>query len=391
MSRTFSSAYTLCALLFVLVLSVVFLIRLNDGRNREIAAAEANFASVVRDLQHHSPPLDSGAIQRILAVSTTGRGTLRAVAVFSFEGGLEYLWTMNRNYLADDLTALPVPLSPEFRYHQLTEIALSQRVPAAGGRTVIVEAVYRVIPSSIWYRLFHDTLLAILVFAALTVIVTVGVLLAGAGSHRTSAAHEMLRPASDEIVLTPAPPRASAPSGSPDGRGGRAEDRRDDPTGMFNPDSGVTYEAHLPRRLALELERAASNDQDLAFVHARFPGLSRGTDGYRSCSRAMVEQFLFEDLIFEQGQDSFAVVLPNTDLNRAIKQVEHFYSEIKSTPLPGRPFFGITARSGRLVEADRLIREAQHALQKAHSEQQTILAFRADPQKYRDYVAQQSE
>ncbi|TVR02830.1 MAG: GGDEF domain-containing protein [Spirochaetaceae bacterium] len=387
MNRTFSSAYTLCALLFVLVLSVVFLLRLNDSRNREIAAAEARFTSIVRDLQYHDPPLDSIAIQRILAASTTGRSSLRAVAVYTFEGGLEYLWSMNRRYLADDLSALPVPLSPEFTYHQLTEVSLSRRIPASGGRTVIVEAVYRVIPSSIWYRLFHDTLLAVLVFAVLTVVVTVVVLLAGGRSQRRAGARDSHPPESDRSA--PPEPQTAAPRSAPEGRGNQPADR-DSQTGMFNPNSGLTYEAHLPRRLALELERAASNDQDLAFVHARFPGLSRGTDGYRSCARAMVEQFLFEDLIFEQGQDSFAVVMPNTDLNRAIKQVEHFYSEIKATPLPGRPFFGITARSGRLVEADRLIREAQHALQKAHSEQQTILAFRADPQKYRDFVAQQS-
>jgi len=49
---------------------------------------------------------------------------------------------------------------------------------------------------------------------------------------------------------------------------------------------------------------------------------------------------------------------------------------------------GISSRSGRLVDADRLVGEAFAALNKARDERDThIMAFRPDPEKFRAYLA----
>ncbi|HOX91705.1 MAG TPA: hypothetical protein PLC54_02200, partial [Spirochaetales bacterium] len=51
-------------------------------------------------------------------------------------------------------------------------------------------------------------------------------------------------------------------------------------------------------------------------------------------------------------------------------------------------FMGISSRSGRLVDADRLVGEAFAALNKARDERDThIMAFRPDPEKFRAYLA----
>ena len=59
-------------------------------------------------------------------------------------------------------------------------------------------------------------------------------------------------------------------------------------------------------------------------------------------------------------------------------------AELELSPL----FMGISSRSGRLVDAQRLEKEAAAALDKARYEKDTrIVAFRPDPDKYRIYLA----
>ena len=369
MIRKFTTVWAVCTLLFFLVLMAVLLVQLNDARTVAIARSEAHFSELHRALtaQRTAAPT---TIQRLLSESTTADSALRAIALYSFDAGLEYLWVRNRSYLGNDEPPQPAtPVTPEFSYDRVTEIVLTDSLRTAGGQTLVAEAVYRTLDGPVWYRLLRRALIAVLLFALLSVLLTIGVLLA----ERTpqSATEGPTRSAPQRAT----PPAATAPQPS---------------ATLFSPRSGVSYESHLERRLTLELERAASNDQDLSFALCRFPGIAPGTESYQRCCQAIIEQFLFEDLIFEKGSDGFAVVLPNTDLGRTIKQFEAFYQQLKSAALPGRPLFGLTARSGRLIEADRLIREAQHALGKAQREARPIIAFKADPQRYRDFVAGQS-
>ena len=369
MIRKFTTVWALCTLLFFLVLAAVLLFQLNDARTVAIARSEAHFSELHRALTAQSTAAPS-TIQRILSESTTADSPLRAIAVYSIDAGLEYLWVRNRSYLGNDEPPQPpTPVTLEFSHDRVTEIVLTDSLRTVGGQTLVTEAVYRTLDRPLWYGLLRRTLIAVLVFALLSVLLTIGVLLAERTPQNATASPTESAPQRAK------PPAAAAlqPSAT-----------------LFSPRSGVSYESHLERRLTLELERAASNDQDLSFALCRFPGIAPGTESYQRCCQAIIEQFLFEDLIFEKGSDGFALVLPNTDLGRTIKQFEAFYQQLKSAALPGRPLFGLTARSGRLIEADRLIREAQHALGKAQSEARPIIAFKADPERYRDFVAGQS-
>ena len=49
---------------------------------------------------------------------------------------------------------------------------------------------------------------------------------------------------------------------------------------------------------------------------------------------------------------------------------------------------GLSSRAGRLVDANRLILEANKALEKALSDPEShVIAFKSDPEKYREYIA----
>lgn len=381
--RKFTSVYAVCTLLFFLALTAVLLIRLNDVRTENIARSEAGFTELRSSLaqRKHHGPVDPDEIRQALAHETGIDTNLRAIAVYSFDAGLEYLWVRNRLYLGNGDAPRPtMPVTPEFSYDRINEIVLTDSIRTGGGQTLVAEAVYRALDDADWVLLLRDALTAVLVFALLTVLVTLGVLI---GNRRTAVAEGAL---SRDLHATKSGPAGPQPTADGSQEDAATSDAGGD--GLFSAASGVSYEAHLPRRLSLELERAASNDQDLALVLCRFPGATRGSDQYHRCAQLLIDQFHFEDLIFEQGSDGFAVLLVNTSLNATIRQVEPFYQQVKSQSLPGKPAFGITARSGRLIEADQLIREAQQALLRSQRETQPIIAFRADPEKYREFVSQ---
>jgi GGDEF domain-containing protein len=89
------------------------------------------------------------------------------------------------------------------------------------------------------------------------------------------------------------------------------------------------------------------------------------------------------------------VILPNIDSSHAFRMAEEFYrklvflaegdfAELDLLPL----FMGISSRGGRLVDAGRIVSEAEAALEKARYEKDSrIVAFKPDPDKYRLFLA----
>jgi hypothetical protein len=51
-------------------------------------------------------------------------------------------------------------------------------------------------------------------------------------------------------------------------------------------------------------------------------------------------------------------------------------------------YAGLASRNGRLIDAERLLREARSSLEKTNGEK-NIVAFRSDPEKFRQYLKEQ--
>ncbi|QTQ11723.1 hypothetical protein HRI96_05620 [Treponema parvum] len=162
---------------------------------------------------------------------------------------------------------------------------------------------------------------------------------------------------------------------------------------LFSPLTGFCREAYLKIRLEDELVRAASVEQDLSFLIIRIPGLELSDERIKKVVPVIKEYFSFVDMIFEFGDDGFAVIRPAINLDTALGIAENFHGELitvlRSEGLNMMPAIGISARSLRLISCDRLIAEseqaAEHALNDANS---PIVAFRVDPEKYRKFLAQ---
>jgi len=166
------------------------------------------------------------------------------------------------------------------------------------------------------------------------------------------------------------------------------------PKGLYDENSGLCWESYLRDRLGAELQRAASFEQDLVLLLTTWDNVKTDNADYGLFTQTISEFFNFRDLSFAFGSDGVAVVLPNVDVDHAIRQTEELIKKLTFI-IQGRTdrleyleiFMGLSSRSGRIVDADRMIAEALVALKKARGERDThIMAFRPDPEKYRSYL-----
>jgi hypothetical protein len=121
-------------------------------------------------------------------------------------------------------------------------------------------------------------------------------------------------------------------------------------------------------------------------------GVNCDAELYKKIADETVELFNLRDLTFECGNRGITVIIPNAGLEEGINKAEAFHSRLlhsHSDSFHSKTDFltGISSRSGRLIEADRLLLEAKKALEKAKVDAGSpIVAFKSDPEKYREFV-----
>jgi GGDEF domain-containing protein len=160
-------------------------------------------------------------------------------------------------------------------------------------------------------------------------------------------------------------------------------------------ESGLAPEAALLRRLTVELERAAFQEQDVSVATFRFSFGSRGDEVYARNAWAILQFFSFEDLCFEYGDREVVVIFPGTTLADALGQLERFqryyWEERYNWNAPDADLaVGVSARNGRLVEGGRVLGECRTALKRAEKSAGRIMGFQPDPQRYRAELLNQS-
>ncbi|MDR2101229.1 MAG: hypothetical protein LBP43_01505 [Treponema sp.] len=170
------------------------------------------------------------------------------------------------------------------------------------------------------------------------------------------------------------------------------------PRGLYTPRGNIGWEAYTRDRLNSELHRCASFEQDLVLILAEFKGKDvPGPGFYKEFAEEAVAFFTLRDLIFERGNLGISVIIPNMDLEQGFLKADAFRDRIlKNLP----DFFeakndlclGLSSRSGRLIDAERLLFEAAQSLKKALKDPVSpIVAFKSDPEKYRAFIASQNK
>jgi hypothetical protein len=168
-------------------------------------------------------------------------------------------------------------------------------------------------------------------------------------------------------------------------------EKAEEPKGLYSPRGNIGWEEYTTDRLAAELHRCASFEQDLVFIVMEFKG--KLTDAfYRQFADDAVNFFTLRDLIFERGQRGISIIFPNIDLDMGFSKSEEFHNRILSTyssVLKSKTdlCIGLSSRSGRLVDAERIMFEAVEALERALADRVShIVAFKSDPEKYRAFI-----
>jgi hypothetical protein len=170
------------------------------------------------------------------------------------------------------------------------------------------------------------------------------------------------------------------------------EKARTEKTSMYTLRS-ICREDQTHDRLTAELQKCTVTGEDLVLL---FMDLASSDPLlYRRFAVETLKFFAVRDLIFEKGAQGISVILPDHDLDQGLSMAGTFYKRFvdKQTPLfKGgiKLYIGMSSRSGRAVEGERIVVEAQSALEKALTDPESpIVAFRTNAEKYRTFLNSQ--
>jgi GGDEF domain-containing protein len=309
---------------------------------------------------------------------------LLLLAIYSSREGIHYLIARDQGFLNGD-PAQPGGTSwrgePKYTIRPVYENRITLRFNPGRGEDLFIDGIFRDLDRDQLYPILREIFYILLVYFLIASVF----LLAAATSKspvqsRLSAAGSMKTgPAS---LTPPAPPHSAerAPLST-----GAASDAG---AGLFSPVTGLGWSQHLSPRLTSELERAAGSDQDLSLLL-----ISSQRHSIKDLALLVLEAFPLRDLAFEYDSSTVAVILPDKDLNQSLQEAKDFQkrSTTRRAAAPSAFPIGISARNGRLVSSNRLLGEAGQALKQAESSGSGgIVAFRADPDKYRAAIAAQT-
>jgi hypothetical protein len=300
-----------------------------------------------------------GASDTLLGVIITSSG-----GEYAFEkyGGSGIVWTADSPRFK---TGLGFPDKPFFL-----------PLGVEGQRNVTIQAVYGRIDYGFCQKILRQTLLLILsalIVAFITLLV-----------ERTIKNRENYSKA--ELSANYSGDAAAKHGVQSDG------EKEEYPKGLYKPRGNIGWDSYTNDRLAAELHRCSSFQEDLVFLAMELTGQKKVSDSlYSQFTEEAVNFFTMRDLIFGKGDNGIAVIMPNTDLDQGLAKSEQFHSRLISKLQDGSPEIelniGLSSRSGRLIEADRLILEAHSALKKAMEDPLShIVAFKSDPEKYREFI-----
>ena len=159
----------------------------------------------------------------------------------------------------------------------------------------------------------------------------------------------------------------------------------DNPSGLFDPATGIGWESYLFTRLNNEIERATASEIDISLFIIKVPDISMSSEEFKNLCNYLAIQFQFKDLLFEYKQDSIVAIKISMNVDEALKLADKLYSDICNIINSRNCRIGITSRSIRMVTAERLMMEAEQSIE--HSDENSpIIAFRVDSEKYRQMM-----
>lgn len=366
---------------FFLVLTGLTAYRVDSARRTNAAQADASAAQLLQsaaDAQRSTGGFTSPYFKQRMRNEFSNQPRLLAMTIYSDSDGILYVISRDRSYLRD-----PQEPAPDWRGVPLYNVSpgterLTTLSFAAPNQTVTLDALFVVLGREDLYPILRDDLFlffAFLVVCAVFILIYVSAMEPDGVPESASAAPR----AAPEVIFSPQPTPPPPPAPPPPESGA-----------AFGLSAGDTFDD----RLQSEVARSASTDQDLsvALVEIDYPAPDSDQGAVLdSVTRLLKSSFPLHDLLFQLGSRTFAAVIPDMDVDQAVRIADGFRARVSQTDVAGRIYTvstGVTARAGRLVDRDTLRREAEVALRKAITDGgNRVVGFRADPSRYRETLA----
>lgn len=166
---------------------------------------------------------------------------------------------------------------------------------------------------------------------------------------------------------------------------------------VFSENTDTEEEKSCPKTQPIEnleakceeaLVKAAENGSDLAVLIIKVNS-SENEISLEQIENIFDSDFAQNALVFSDESNLFTVLLENTSLDDAMtvaKEIFEDFSE-KLADAGQKVTIGLSSKNGRTVSSERLLTEAREAQKHAATEPDSpIIAFRASPEKYNDYI-----
>jgi hypothetical protein len=151
----------------------------------------------------------------------------------------------------------------------------------------------------------------------------------------------------------------------------------------------------LIQKLHQELAVAGEQNTDMVLLCAEWTKNSFADTGTPLAKQIAEEAAAFFNVdrisAFKRGETGIFIVLPSVVFKRGLKAAREFHGRILDNTAFKTTitnfYIGLTTRAGREIDPERLILEAEKAVEKAKEDSaQPIVAFKADPSKYKNYL-----
>jgi len=346
----------ICILIYIAALSFgAVRIILNIGERRNFAKAEfdiivdrASTAAVF--LGFMSEQYQQAINDSLISTSTPLLGIIITgpSGTYAFERtqGSGIVWSGNTPHLRTGAGYPGVPL------HQYLRID--------GQRGMNIYAVYSSIDYNYFISVLRDTLFAILIALAAALI--------------TLTAELIFKKRTVSYNISPIPD-AINPNKNPN----------------INPAIEPIFDSHTLEKLNTELHHSAKVNMDLCLFSMEIPDFVSELE-YADFYSEASDFFNNRDMVYKNGKNGVHIIVPGMEMEKAMERAEDFQNIIIAR-IPFSFFdrsallIGLSTRQGRSIDAQRLMLEADTALQKVKEDPAyPIVAFKSDPDKYREFV-----
>ena len=166
---------------------------------------------------------------------------------------------------------------------------------------------------------------------------------------------------------------------------GSAESSDDDE--VTEVQSQVSFNSTLTE----SLRDSISNEKEFAIFVMKILGIERTTEEYRKLIELLSDRLKVQNMVFEGKNDTLIILKQDTNRDENLTLAENTINEIENTFPESKPviYTGISNRNCRIVTGERLLFEAEAALEHAEEAEEKVIAFRANTEQYNDFMNQQ--